>query len=225
MTIMSGDFGADARLVAFTQYLRVLVVSMVAVGVARVALTATPDPETTKAFWLAVGWGDLMGIIGVIALGLLITRLTNLPGGLILIPLVLGVLAENFFGLNIAPPPWIMIPAYAVMGWKVGLTFDRETVIRTLKMLPAVVLAILALIAACGLFAVAMVYWGGIDPLTAYLASSPGGLDAVTIIASASGADLPLVMAMQSCRLLIVIMTAPSLARWISQKKLTGSDQ
>jgi membrane AbrB-like protein len=156
--------------------------------------------------------------LAALAVGLALTRLTGLPGGLILLPLIFGVAAENFLDANVAPPPWLMILAYAVMGWRVGLTFDRDTVVRAFKMLPAVILAICALIAACGLFAVAMVHWGGFDPITAYLASSPGGLDAVTIIASASGADLPIVMAMQSCRLLLVIVTAPCLARWISLK-------
>jgi membrane AbrB-like protein len=228
MTIMSGDYGADTRLVAFTQYLRVLVVSMVAVGVAWMAVVSPESAAARGAFFAPIIFPDFLVGLSVLLLGLLLTRLWNLPGGLILLPLVLGILAESFLGVDIVPPPWLMIPAYAIMGWRVGLTFDRETVIRTIKTLPAVVLAILILIAACGLWAVAMVYWGGFDPLTAYLASSPGGLDAVTIIASSSGADLPLVMAMQACRLLLVIITAPYLARWISQKKLghrpEGSD-
>jgi membrane AbrB-like protein len=224
MTIMSGDYGADTRLVAFTQYLRVLVVSLVAVGVARLAMAPSGVAGTTAGLAATLSFSDMTAGLLALAIGLIVTRLTRLPGGLILLPLILGVLAENVFGANVKPPSWLMNAAYAVMGWRVGLTFDRETVLKTLKMLPAVVFAIGVLIGACGLFAVAMVRWGGFDPMTAYLASSPGGLDAVTIIASASGAELPLVMSMQACRLLLVILTAPYLARWISLKKILKKD-
>ncbi|MDR1083500.1 MAG: AbrB family transcriptional regulator [Deltaproteobacteria bacterium] len=219
MTVMSGDYGADMRLVAFAQYLRVLMVSMAAVGVARLAASSTGGGAAAADFFPPVLWPDILAALLALFFGLGLTKLADLPGGLILLPMAMGILAENFLGLDVTPPPWIMVPAYAVIGWRIGLTFDRDTVIRTVKLLPAVCLAILILIAACGLYAVLMIFWGGFDPLTAYLASSPGGLDAVTIIASSSGADLPLVMAMQACRLIIVIATAPCLARYISKKR------
>ena len=46
----------------------------------------------------------------------------------------------------------------------------------------------------------------GIDPLTAYLATSPGGMDSVAIIAAASDrVDISFVMALQTARFLIVL--------------------
>ena len=56
----------------------------------------------------------------------------------------------------------------------------------------------------------------GTDALTAYLATSPGGADAVAIIAASSKVDMPFVMAMQIGRLLVVILIGPSLARLIA---------
>ena len=44
-----------------------------------------------------------------------------------------------------------------------------------------------------------------IDALTAYLATSPGGLDSVAIIAVGSNADVPFVLALQTFRLLVVV--------------------
>jgi membrane AbrB-like protein len=217
ITIMSGEFGADQRLVAFTQYLRVLIVSLVAVGVARQFIGQTTDAQGVDLFPPLNGL-DFLSLWACLFFGLILTKISRLPGGLIFWPLILGFAAENFLALNVAPPPWLMVLAYAVMGWKVGLTFDRDAVVKSVKTLPAALLAILVLIASCGLFAVGMVFLGDFDPLTAYLASSPGGLDAVTIIASSSGADLPLVMAMQACRLLLVVVATPSLARFLRAK-------
>jgi uncharacterized membrane protein AbrB (regulator of aidB expression) len=53
----------------------------------------------------------------------------------------------------------------------------------------------------------------GIDPLTAYLATSPGGMDSVAIIGAASNVDLSFVMALQTLRLVIVLIVGPPLAR------------
>jgi uncharacterized membrane protein AbrB (regulator of aidB expression) len=47
---------------------------------------------------------------------------------------------------------------------------------------------------------------------------SPGGLDSVAIIAASSTVDLPFVMAMQTARFLVVLLTGPSLARFIANR-------
>lgn len=56
-----------------------------------------------------------------------------------------------------------------------------------------------------------------IDPLTAFLATSPGGLDSVAIIALGSGVDVPLVLAIQTMRLLVVLVTGPLVAKLIAR--------
>ena len=58
----------------------------------------------------------------------------------------------------------------------------------------------------------------GIDPLTAYLATSPGGMDSVAIIAAASDSvDLSFVMALQAARFLFVLIFGPSIARLVAR--------
>ncbi len=53
----------------------------------------------------------------------------------------------------------------------------------------------------------------GVDALTAYLATSPGGADSVAVIAAATKVDVPFVMAMQVARFLLVIAIGPTTAR------------
>ncbi|MGV8953957.1 MAG: AbrB family transcriptional regulator, partial [Cypionkella sp.] len=83
------------------------------------------------------------------------------------------------------------------------------------RVFPQILASTLTLIAICGLFAVVLVQFAGIDPLTAYLATSPGGADSVAIIAASSKVDVPFVIAMQMARFLVVLITGPSLARLI----------
>ncbi|HEY5832290.1 MAG TPA: AbrB family transcriptional regulator, partial [Hyphomicrobiaceae bacterium] len=84
--------------------------------------------------------------------------------------------------------------------------------------LPQVLLATFVIIGFCGLLAWILVHAAGIDPLTAYLATSPGGMDSVAIIAASSNVDLSFVMALQTVRLAIVLIVGPPLARFISQR-------
>jgi membrane AbrB-like protein len=55
-----------------------------------------------------------------------------------------------------------------------------------------------------------------IDGLTAYLATTPGGIDSVAVIALDSNADAPLVLAVQMLRLFAVILAGSLLGRWWS---------
>ncbi|RVB28015.1 AbrB family transcriptional regulator, partial [Mesorhizobium sp. M7A.F.Ca.CA.004.05.1.1] len=59
----------------------------------------------------------------------------------------------------------------------------------------------------------------GIDPLTAYLATSPGGGDDGDAVhaAAAQNVDISFVMALQSARFLIVLLVGPSVARLVAR--------
>jgi uncharacterized membrane protein AbrB (regulator of aidB expression) len=56
-----------------------------------------------------------------------------------------------------------------------------------------------------------------VDLMTAYLATSPGGLDTVAIIAAGTRVDMAFVMALQTLRLFTILLTGPALARFISR--------
>ena len=55
------------------------------------------------------------------------------------------------------------------------------------------------------------------DFLTAVSPTSPGGLDSVAIIAVGSKADVSFVLAVQTLRLFVVLITGPLLAKWIAR--------
>ena len=72
--------------------------------------------------------------------------------------------------------------------------------------------------AVCGGLAGLLVMAAGIDPLTAYLATSPGGANSAAIIAMASNVDVAFVMAMQTTRLVLVLLIGPNLAGFIARQ-------
>ena len=126
------------------------------------------------------------------------------PGPLLL-PLFIGApLSTTHIWRTL--PPWLLAICYALVGWSIGLRFTRAIVLYAARQLPRIFASIFTLIAMCGGLGFALHEAAGTDPLTAYLATSPGGADAVAIIAASSPVDVPFVMAMQIGRLLMVIL-------------------
>ena len=68
------------------------------------------------------------------------------------------------------------------------------------------------------LLAALLVFVLGIDPLTAYLATSPGSLDSVAVIAASSNVDIAFVMTLQTARLILVTFIGPWLARLMANR-------
>jgi membrane AbrB-like protein len=74
------------------------------------------------------------------------------------------------------------------------------------------------MIALCGGIGAVLTQFADVSPLTAYLATSPGGADAVTIIAASSPVDVPFVIAMQTARFIVVLLVGPTLASFIARR-------
>lgn len=85
-----------------------------------------------------------------------------------------------------------------------------------LRPLPQILASIFALMAICAAMARGLAHYMQIDFITAWLATSPGGLDTVAVIAAGSNADMALIMAMQTLRLFSILLTGPAVARFIS---------
>ncbi|HGV3453154.1 TPA: AbrB family transcriptional regulator, partial [Raoultella planticola] len=93
----------------------------------------------------------------------------------------------------------------------------KEIFLLALKTLPQIIASIIGLIVVCALLALGVTQVLPLDFMTAYLATSPGGLDTVAIIAAGTRADMSFIMAMQTLRLFTILLTGPMMARFISR--------
>jgi membrane AbrB-like protein len=215
MTVMSEAYGADVRLVAFMQFLRVAVVALVASLVS--LLWAPHGPAPARAWFPAIETFPFAVTVGVALAGALASRLWDKPGAALLVPIVAMALLAGLADFPITLPPWLLALSYALLGWAIGARFTRDILLYTARAFWKVLASILTLVALCGGLAYALHLATGIDPLTAYLATSPGGADSVAIIAASSKVDLPFVTAMQTTRFLVVLVTGPTLARFTTR--------
>jgi len=217
MIVLAEAHGADARLVAFMQYLRVAVVAAGASIVARLwNLNLTHAP--IEIVWFPpVSWLSLCETLALAILGPLLAHKLNIRSGAFLLPLVAGLLLSHQGWVNIELPPWLLLLGYALIGWGIGLRFTRPLLVHAARAFPRVLACMVTLILLCGVLAAVLVFTAGVDPLTAYLATSPGGVDSVAIIAASSKVDVPFVMAMQTTRLVAVIFLAPIITRYLAE--------
>ncbi|MEH3119206.1 MAG: AbrB family transcriptional regulator [Methylorubrum populi] len=221
MVAMAEAYGADPRLVAFMQYVRVAAVVLSASLAARLLTEAGggAGEPAQEASWT---WAGLLATAAVALAGAGLAALVRLPSAPLIGPMLLGAGLHATGLLDIALPVPVLDAAYAVIGWYVGLRFTRRTLEATLHALPGVLTATVAIIALCAAWAWGLTGLLPIDYLTAFLATSPGGLDSVAIIAVGSKADISFVLAVQTLRLFVVLVTGPILARWIARAAPEG---
>jgi hypothetical protein len=221
MVLMADAYGADARLVAFMQYLRVVMVAVAASSVAQLASNPTVPAQALP--WLdaafpAVAWWPLLATLLLALGGAWLASRLRVPAGSLLVPMILGVLLQDLGLMRIELPPWLLAACYALVGWSIGLRFTRPILVHAARALPRVSVAILALLLACGGLAAVLALTAGIDPLTAYLATSPGGVDSIAIIAASNPVDVSFIMALQTARFLAVLLAGPYLARFVARR-------
>lgn len=213
MISMGEQYGADGRVVAAMQYVRVVCVVLSGALVSH--LMGVSASHTVVAVE-QVQWFTFMGALAVIALGIAFGD--RLPAGALLIPLVLGAALQLSGLLHIVLPAWFTALAMGAIGAYVGLRFDRATVLYVLKRLPTMICCSMLLIVVSAVLAYFIALLLGKDFLSVYLATSPGGLDSMAIIAVDSQADVSLVLAMQALRLFTVILIGPMLVKWVIQR-------
>jgi len=217
MTLMAEAGGADMRLVAFMQYLRVVLVAVVASGVATIWAPAAHGAALAVVWFPPMAWRALAGTAALAGLATLAGRLLRTPAGPMLVAFGLGAVLHVAGVMTIELPPWLLAGSYALVGWTIGLRFTRPILVHVAHLSVRIVATTLTLIGVCGGLALVLSRVAGIDVLTAYLAMSPGGADSVAIIAASTPVDMPFVMALQTARFILVLLIAPSLAKLVAR--------
>jgi membrane AbrB-like protein len=223
MVLLADQHGADKRIVALMQYSRIILVAFAAVAVARVlghpgGSANSPAPGGGYALWaLPVHKLGFLEAIALALAGALTAKLTRQSSAALFVPTFGGAALQGAGLITIELPPLVPALAFGVIGWYVGLSFTREAFAHCLKIFPRMLAAIVAMMVMCGLLSLILaVLVPDIDPLTAYLSMSPGGMDTAVVIAATTNVSLPLVLAAQLVRLIIVMIAGPSMAKVVA---------
>jgi membrane AbrB-like protein len=218
MIALSAENGGDPRVVAFMQYVRVTLVVMSAALVTHF-LNMTPATNANGAFAGTSPFAPWpFAITVVLAIGSSFAgRYSGIPGAQFLLPFVLGAIVHVTGIVPIDITWWLLALAYITTGWTIGLQYTRDLLRFVARMIPTLILSTAVLLALCAVSGALLVALVKTDPLTAYLATTPGGLDSVSIIALGSGSNAAFVLAIQMLRLFAVVACGPPMAKTIAR--------
>jgi membrane AbrB-like protein len=213
---MSDELGADDRLVAFMQYLRVLVITLLTPLIVPLAFGVHPHrahgaPAGQPTLGSLSGWALLVGA-GVI--GARLGPRLRLPAPALLGPLILtGVLSISGAIGSTQVAPLARELGFSLIGLRIGLGFERDTLRRMARLALPVAVAIAFLLVACFGLGLLLEPTANVSLLDGYLATTPGGLYAVLAIAFGANANTTFILAVQGLRLLVMVLLAPLAVR------------
>jgi membrane AbrB-like protein len=224
---MAHELGADDRLVAVMQYLRVFVVVVltpILVAVAFPHVHGAHRAAGAQASSPVIGsLRDWALTAAAVALGAAVALASRIPAGSLLGPMVVAAVLTLTSGDGFAVPGILREPAFAAIGLQVGLRFTPSLLRQAGRLLVPTLLCIAGLLVAC--FGLALLLHATSDTslLDAYLATTPGGLYAVLAAAFGTGADTTFVIAVQTLRLFVMVLLAPLAVRYLIARRAAGS--
>jgi membrane AbrB-like protein len=225
MAAMSDSLRADSRLVVIMQYTRLLLI------LASLALV-TPFlshhsssirvPEAPALLLATFAWWKIGTLCLLAFIGWLTGLRTRIPAGTFLVPTVLYFLLE-IGGVQPGRWPWLVFAtAYLVMGLQIGGRFRPSTLAAIKDILLPVCGTTLVLLAGSFILAWILSREMGLDPVSAYLAATPGGLDSVAAVAAELKGDTAVILTVHLVRLLCVLIVGPWLvracSRWLGKR-------
>lgn len=218
MTALAHDLGADDRVVTVIQYLRVLVILLAMPAAVSFAFHAESGGAAATGA-SPTTWPSVIYAAAAVTLGLGLGKLLRLPSPAVLGALVAAILLSLLpvFG-GIGVPTWIQDTGFVLIGVQVGLRFTAESLRAIGRMLPTAILVITIIIVGCAGLGLLLAAVTGVSEVDAYLATTPGGLYAVLATSTAIGGNVTFVTAVQLIRLLLVLLVAPFLARWLVRR-------
>jgi membrane AbrB-like protein len=206
---ISDDLGGDDRLVAFMQYARVLVVVLVTpalVGVIFPGAHAGAAPNSGPILGTTEGW---LLTVAIAAAG----QTIPLPARALMGPMLIAGALTLSGAADFAVAPLLRETAFATIGLYIGLRFTVETIRAVGKLLVPVAISIGGLLVACFALAEVLNATTSVSLEDAYLATTPGGLYAVLAVAFGAGANTTFIVAVQSLRVLVMVVMAPLAVR------------
>ncbi|WP_154677359.1 AbrB family transcriptional regulator [Parafrankia discariae] len=218
----SEDLGADSRVVAFAQYLRVGLVALSAPMVV-LALNGPATggggpgsfPDLAHPVDSSHQLAGLATLLVICAAGSRVGRGARLPAPSLLGPmLVAAVVLATGIAPGFAPAGPLQDVVWVLVGLEVGLRFTRPAVRHIGRLMPHLLGGIVLVCLACAGFAWILAAVAGVPFLEAYLATTPGGINAVLATAAATHTDVPVVAVVQSLRLFLIVLLTPPIIGW-----------
>jgi uncharacterized protein len=214
MLVFGQEAGGDARVLSLVHATRVVAI----VSIMPVLLTLVWDLQLEHAPGAPAGdipLGDLAVMVLCALVGWKGGERIGLFGASIIGPLVLAGAASLAGLVAYRPPAEAILAAQFFIGLGVGVKYVGIT-LDELRRIVAAALGYCVILALLSVAFAEVIYMVGAAPMVeALLAFSPGGQGEMVVLAIVAGADMAYVVTHHLVRLLVVILGAPLVARWL----------
>ncbi|WP_153768964.1 AbrB family transcriptional regulator [Labrenzia sp. CE80] len=217
MVVIALERGIDGRIVALMQYARlasvILAVSLISHFGAGEATVEALSPER----WPESTVFPLLISAGIACLGIPLGRFSFIPAASMLVPLIIGSLLEASGSFHIVLLDEAINLTFAIIGLEIGLKFTKASLVKVIGYLPVILVSCVALNLAGLVLGGLLMLFLPVDPLTAFLATAPGSIETVALVAVASHAQVPVVLTFQTVRLFVVVLLGPYITEQLSK--------
>src|SRR5258708_9369984 len=126
------------------QYVRVLMVAIVASIIARFWVHAPAGAAAAAVVWFApIHALRFVETLVLVLGGGILGPVSRIPAGILLIPMFLGAVLQSNGLVEIELPSWLLAVSYLLLGWTIGLRFTREILWYAIRALPTMVVSLL----------------------------------------------------------------------------------
>lgn len=219
MVIIGGESGADERMIALTQGLRVVFVVILMPMVVTAVLAAAPHAGSVLPEGGAFSWPDALWLCAAALCGYVIAKVFKLPAAAMTGAMIASTVLYLSGTVNYRPPDLLLWLSLWILGSAIGSrfsTFTAETFFRVSK---HAVVATALVIAVSAVFALLASWLTDTRYLTALLSFTPGGVAEMCLIAIAFDVDPAFVAVHHLVRIAILITAVPIATKFLFPKK------
>ena len=204
------EVGADEVIVLAVQYFRVLFI-LLTLPLVSTLLGASGGEQADQS---TGDWSGVAFTVVALVAGFAVSSVVHFAASGLVVPLVISAVlaAVGVFPSTQTPEP-VLAVGYGLIGVMVGLSFTRATLRQLVLLMPLVLVQVVLSVAVCAVIGFVFADIAGISMLDGYLATTPGGLPAVTAVAVGSATNVGLIIAMQLIRVFIALLMLPVLGR------------
>ena len=160
---------------------------------------------------------DVVIALGAATAGGLLFNYLNIPGGLIIGAMLGAALVTASANLSPDLPPALEGAAFIGVGAAIGVLVTRDTLgAAKSALVPGLIAAVL--IIAAGLGIAFLLRWLDMAPPSEFLATSPGGLSALSGIAAEQRTGAVEVAIFHLLRVILVLLTIPALIHFLTRR-------
>lgn len=204
------EMGMNIQRVALAQSLRLALVVIAVPFAVQFITGSTQGVSTDKVTMLAdLEQLDLILLVATGAIGLALGKLLKVPGGVVIVPMLLSGASHMTGAITASPPIEIIILAQLVLGTHIGTKFSGVPLasIRT-GILVSIGHMVLMLAITCAIaYALVVLVQGNFT--TGFLAFAPGGVAEMSLVALGLGLDVGFIATLHVARIILIMIAAP----------------